>query len=53
MISDPAISGNSKKAVERRRELMQQYREHWMKKYLEATEWAENLKNMEKLFRED
>ena len=53
MISDPSISGNSKEAVEKRMELMQQYRKHWMKKYMEATEWAESLKDMEKLFRED
>jgi hypothetical protein len=51
MISDPAVSGNSKDAIERRLELQNSYRELWMKKYLEATEWAENLKDIDKLFK--
>ena len=51
MILDPAVSGNSRDAIEKRRELQNTYREHWMKKYLEATEWAEHLKDIDKLFK--
>ena len=51
MILDPAVSGNSRDAIEKRRELQNTYREHWMKKYLEASEWAEHLKDIDKLFK--
>ena len=52
MIRDPAISGNSKEARERRMELKNVYREYWIKKRQEAVEWAKHLKRRDKLFRE-
>ena len=51
MILDPGVSGNSRDAIEKRSELQNTYREHWMKKYLEASEWAEHLKDIDKLFK--
>jgi hypothetical protein len=53
MINEPAYAGNSAEAIEKRKELRQQYMEHWLKKYKEGVEWAEHLKSLEKLFSED
>ena len=53
MINEPAYAGNSAEAIEKRKELREQYREHWLKKYKESMEWAEHLKSLEKLFSED
>jgi hypothetical protein len=52
MINEPAYAGNSAEAIEKRKELREQYREHWLKKYKEGVEWAEHLKSLEKLFSE-
>ena len=51
MIMDPSLSGNSKQAIADRAQLRYEYNKYWMKKYGEAIEWAEHLKDVDKLFK--
>ena len=45
MMQDPGLS------QETRERLTQAYREYWMDVYLESSEWAEHLEDVEKLFK--
>ena len=51
MIMDPSLSGNSKQAIADRAQLRYEYNKYYMKKYGEAIEWAEHLKDVDKLFK--